>query len=68
MNKLQEQKDRFNQIYTLGSRRHVLSNDVATRYIVSWRVEESIRRLISSSLSDLKIFTPLVVDYIQSIA
>lgn len=46
MNHLQQQKDQSNLVYSAGSRGHVLSRDVATRYIVSWRVEESLKRLV----------------------
>lgn len=49
MSHLQQQKDQHNQIYSAGSRQHVLSNDIAIRYIVSWRIEESFHRLISAS-------------------
>lgn len=49
MNQLQKQKEVSNRIYSTGSRQHVLSEDVAIRYIVSWRVEECLRRLMSRS-------------------
>jgi SAM-dependent methyltransferase len=49
MSHLQRQKTQFNQSYASGSRKHVLSDDPATKYISSWRVEESFRRLMSES-------------------
>jgi hypothetical protein len=49
MSHLQHQKETSNQTYSAGSRQHVLSDDPATKYIVTWRVEESFRRLMSAS-------------------
>jgi ubiquinone/menaquinone biosynthesis C-methylase UbiE len=49
MSHLQQQKDRNNQIYSEGSRQHVLSEDIATKYIVSWRIKESLKRLMAAS-------------------
>jgi SAM-dependent methyltransferase len=45
----QRQREQNNLAYAAGSRQHVLSGDVVTRYIVSWRVDESIKRLVAAS-------------------
>ena len=49
MNQLQNQKKSFEKAYAAGSRAHVLSKDPSTQYIVSWRINESINRLMAAS-------------------
>ena len=49
MNQLQNQKKSFEEAYAAGSRAHVLSKDHSTQYIVSWRINESINRLMAAS-------------------
>ena len=49
MSNLQNQKKSFEKAYSAGSRAHVLSKDVSTQYIVSWRINESINRLMTAS-------------------
>ncbi|WP_083924608.1 class I SAM-dependent methyltransferase [Lamprocystis purpurea] len=45
----QQQREQHNLVFTAGSREHVLSNDPAIKYIVSWRIDESIKRLVSAA-------------------
>lgn len=49
MNHSKQQKEQSNLVYSSGSRQHVVSKDVVTKFIVSWRVEESFMRLVSES-------------------
>ncbi len=45
----QRQQEQNNSTYAAGSRQHVLSGDATTKFIVSWRVKESVRRLVYAS-------------------
>jgi ubiquinone/menaquinone biosynthesis C-methylase UbiE len=61
MNHLQNQKEQFENVYSGGSREHVLSEDAAIRYIVSWRIKESLRRLMSASKEFLNCDSSILV-------
>jgi ubiquinone/menaquinone biosynthesis C-methylase UbiE len=61
MNHLEKQKVQSEKVYSCGSRSHVLSKDVTTRYIVSWRIKESIKRLMSASKGFLNCDSNILV-------
>lgn len=42
-----DQRDQFNSVYSYGSRKHVISSNLATRYIVEWRVKVAMHRLMA---------------------
>jgi ubiquinone/menaquinone biosynthesis C-methylase UbiE len=49
MGHIEHQRKQFNDAYSSGSRQHVISDNQAIKYIVTWRVQESIMRLMAAS-------------------
>lgn len=61
MSHLQHQKDQFNQIYSKGSRQHVISRDKDIKYIVSWRVMQCIKRLLIISKGSINFNSSILI-------
>jgi hypothetical protein len=61
MNHTQEQKDKHEETYSAGTRKHVLTKDYAIKYIVSWRVKESFHRLFLAAKGELTYSSSVIV-------
>ncbi len=61
MNQLDRQRELHNKVYATGSREHVISGDLSTSYIVSWRVRASLERLLKASKGQINSDSTILI-------
>lgn len=49
MKHLERQKNHFDQVFAAGPRQHITTSNVLVRYLVDWRIGESVRRLVQAA-------------------